>query len=205
MPCLGLCASRDVLSSVSWDAFAKDALVEDDSIPTRLERAGTTRARLRKRHAVGETTRETRVKTLGSEAKTEAAMRAIEASMDGTLLFAELDEDAKARVADAMTPTWIDEGSVVVEQGCETCEYYYVIEIGEARVMKTAGGARNDRVCRTIRRGPRRRGGGRRADARCTIRRRRGRWRRSDREEGLGSWRCCIRVRDRRRWWRTRR
>ena len=140
MPCLGLCASRDVLSSVSWDAFAKDALVEDDSIPTRLERAGTTRARLRKRHAVGETTRETRVKTLGSEAKTEAAMRAIEASMDGNLLFAELDEDAKARVADAMTPTWIDEGSVVVEQGCETCEYYYVIEIGEARVMKNAGG-----------------------------------------------------------------
>ena len=44
MPYLGLCASRDVLSSVSWDAFAKDALVEDDSIPTRLERAGTTRA-----------------------------------------------------------------------------------------------------------------------------------------------------------------
>ena len=141
MPCLGLCASRDVLSSVSWDAFAKDALVEDDSIPTRLERAGTTRARLRKRHAVGETTRETRVKTVGSEAKTEAAMRAIEASMDGNLLFAELDEDAKARVADAMTPTWIDEGSVVVEQGCETCEYYYVIEIGEARVMKNAGGS----------------------------------------------------------------
>ena len=205
MPCLGLCASRDVLSSVSWDAFAKDALVEDDSIPTRLERAGTTRARLRKRHAVGETTRETRVKTLGSEAKTEAAMRAIEASMDRNLLFAELDEDAKARVADAMTPTWIDEGSVVVEQGCETCEYYYVIEIGEARVMKNAGGARNDRVCRTIRRGPRRRGGGRGADARRTIRRRRGRWRRSDREGDLGSWRCCIRVRDRRRWWRTRR
>ena len=141
MPCLGLCAPRDVLSSVSWDAFAKDALVEDDSIPTRLERAGTTRARLRKRHAVGETTRETRVKTVGSEAKTEAAMRAIEASMDGNLLFAELDEDAKARVADAMTPTWIDEGSVVVEQGCETCEYYYVIEIGEARVMKNAGGS----------------------------------------------------------------
>ena len=90
MPCLGLCASRDVLSSVSWDAFAKDALVEDDSIPTRLERAGTTRARLRKRHAVGETTRETRVKTVGSEAKTEAAMRAIEASMDGNLLFLSL-------------------------------------------------------------------------------------------------------------------
>ena len=67
-------------------------------------------------------------------------MRAIEASMDGNLLFAELDADAKARVADAMTPTWIDEGSVVVEQGCETCEYYYVIEIGEARVMKNARG-----------------------------------------------------------------
>ena len=98
MPCLGLCASRDVLSSVSWDAFAKDILSRTID-PQRLERAGTTRARLRKRHAVGETTRETRVKTLGSEAKRRR--RCAPSRRPWMNLFAELDEAARVASDDA--------------------------------------------------------------------------------------------------------
>ena len=58
MGCLKGCMfSRDVLTAASWDAFAKDALdVDLDSKPTLDDgaRAGTKRARARKRLAVGE-------------------------------------------------------------------------------------------------------------------------------------------------------
>ena len=55
---------------------------------------------------------------------------------------------------------------------CETCEYYYVIEIGEARVMKNAGGRGTTESVGRLARAAGPRGVG--ADARCTIRRRRG-------------------------------
>ena len=154
MGCLKGCMfSRDVLTAASWDAFAKDALdVDLDSKPTLDDgaRAGTKRARARKRLAVGEAlgdeneSKQTNLDAReAANERTEGSLRAMESAMDGNLLFVELDARARRRVMDAMTPSYVDEGEIVIAQGDTNCDRFYVIEIGEVRVMKNENSKRS--------------------------------------------------------------
>ena len=105
-----------------------------------------------------------------------------------------------ARVADAMTPTWIDEEVSSSSKGA-TCEDITssrsVSEGDEERGGEERPSLPDDSARAARPQGSRGGRTGRSATAREVATLGPGR--------GLGSWRCCIRVRDRRRWWRTRR
>ena len=135
-------------SPSGWDAFAEDVFVNDavdDSCAKRLSRPGVLRARARKRMAIGEVDAldaDVDGPTANEEARTPAAERAMLSAMDGNLLFAELDAKTKTRVMNAMVPRRVDAGEVIIRQGDMNAELFYIIESGEARVMKSEQGKR---------------------------------------------------------------
>lgn len=152
--------SRDVLTTAaaSWDAFAREDIDRDasssENASKTLEnaRAGTRRARARKRFAVGDAPRASTRDALKSTSvverpgeRTTASEQAIERAMEGNLLFAELDAASRRRVADAMMPMYVCENDVVIAQGDDECERFYIIESGEASVMKNEVGKRTSR------------------------------------------------------------
>jgi cGMP-dependent protein kinase len=145
-------ASRDVLRSTHWDAFAVDVFNSGDettkSNAISSPSFGIKRARARKRLAInGRRTTKSKVKTPTQHAvelrgeRTEASLDAMRGAMENNLLFTELDDVAKTRVMAAMTAKYVIEGEIVITQGDCDCDTFYIIEIGRAKVMKTAGGA----------------------------------------------------------------
>jgi len=147
------CTKSDVLSSTNnWDAFALETFDDDaDAMENAatLCRVGTKRARARKRLAIG-AAEASPSRSRGEETQldfdagerdgelTEASERAIMSAMENNLLFAELDVGAKTRVARAMRAEYRLAGDIIITQGECECDTFYVIELGEARVMKSA-------------------------------------------------------------------
>ena len=145
--CFPGCFSRDVLTAAaSWDALARESFERDASASTTKTldasvRSGTRRARARKRHAIGECALVNKTDAFVAHRerageRTVASEEAIERATEDNVLFAEMDARARRRVAGAMTPMYVAEGDVIMRQGDENGDVFYVIEVGEARVMK---------------------------------------------------------------------